>query len=130
MIVERHFRALKRSLLLGSLSALLTTACASGGAPSLQDDSTSFSADWAQHTRPLFLLGRGLAADQNAWRVPENLPSGHYRLIERTEHGAHLLDQPRVEIEAGVWKRITLMVPIQYSNVEVLDERYLGNNAK
>ena len=111
----------------GTLAVLVCSllGCATAERPAGPPASAAFAPDWRSHTYPLYMRGRGIAADVNSWWVPDNLPKGNYRVIERKGDDADLLDSPRLEVEPSAWKEVHLMIPISHMHVELLDERYV-----
>lgn len=112
------------SLLLSAALALSLGACSTQPLPPPPDHSSQFSADWREHTRAMFNTGRGPSGNI-AWEVPTILGRGEYRLLSRTGNGAEVIPGQRVKIDGAINKKIYVMLPMGYSQVEVLDEKYI-----
>ncbi len=98
--------------------------CSTQPLPPPPDHSSRFSADWREHTRAMFNTGRGPGGNI-AWEVPAILSRGEYRLLERHGNGAEVIPGQRVKIDGAINKKIYVMLPMGYSQVEVLDEKYI-----
>ncbi len=111
------------SLLLCAVLAL--SACSSQPLPPPPDDSVHFSADWRERARPMFNTGRGPGGNI-AWEVPAILDRGEYRLIERhRDGGAEVIPGQRVKVDGMANKKIYVFLPVGYSQVAVLEEKYI-----
>lgn len=87
-----------------------------------------FAAGWAEHARPLLFHGMAQDPAYTVWMVPNILPRGTYRVIERKSgpagdtaelvDGYHFeIDDPEKEIYLHIWS--------SYSHLEALDEKYI-----
>jgi hypothetical protein len=114
-------------LVLTALTASLAACSGMDRQPS-PDNKQQFAPGWSEHARPLFFHGMGRDAGYNVWQVPNNLPSGTYRVIVRksgpTGDMAELVDGNRFEIDATN-KDIYLNILTNYANPEALEETYI-----
>ncbi|MES2102534.1 MAG: hypothetical protein V4634_00835 [Pseudomonadota bacterium] len=112
----------------GAALLLALGACASPEqktAAQAMTGNTQFAADWSEHSKPLFNQGPGINPGTTSWRVPSILPRGYYRVIQRVNGKPVIVDGYRFEIDSNVMKEIHLMLPVTYTSVEALDEKYI-----
>lgn len=114
----------RHALLFGSCLLLGLTACATRPAGSAAPTNI-LASDWQPHARPLFNQGPSVGIGTNKWRVPGILPKGTYRLINHAGDNAEIIDGYVLEIDGNPAKEILMMLPMQYSNVEVIDVKYV-----
>jgi hypothetical protein len=109
-----------------TVAALLgLAACATGPQAPPPDDSKLFSADWREHTQGMINHGPGISPGTTRWMVPPIIDRGYYRVVERHGQGAELVDGMRVHVDDVINKKVFLFLPIGYSNVELLNEKYI-----
>jgi hypothetical protein len=80
---------------------------------------------WQDHSSPLFYSGPGLSPGTTSWKVSALMPRGAYRVIDRQGNQVRLVDGVRFEVDGSINKEILLMLPINYGNVEALEEQYV-----
>ncbi|MFZ6647898.1 hypothetical protein ACO0LO_19390 [Undibacterium sp. TJN25] len=113
-------------LALGACATPAQQAAAPATAPATGTaDAAQFAADWSEHTKPLYNYGPGISPGTTSWWVPSILPRGTYRVIRRVGGQPQLVDGYKFEVDSSPMKEIRLMLPVQYSNVEALDEKYV-----
>ena len=111
-------------------TALAASLSACAGAPQQTGPvkKIEFAAGWSEHAKPLFFHGMGRDPGYTIWQVPNNLPRGTYRVIERKSgpagEMAELLDGQRFEVDA-VNKDIFLNIETGHAHPEALDEKYI-----
>jgi hypothetical protein len=93
--------------------------------------SDAFAPGWQQHTKSL--ISSGQKADMlaqrvvgNTWTVPDNLPRGHYVVVERHRDGtAELIDGFQFEITGAVRRDLYMSIPYRYVDVQALPAEYV-----
>lgn len=122
--------SLRHLPLLAAAAALAATlaACSSVAQQPGPDSKTQFVQGWSESARPLFYHGMGRNPGYNIWQVPNNLPSGTYRVIVRKKDAAgdtaELVDGQRFEVDA-TRKDIYLNISTDYRDPEALGEKYI-----
>ncbi len=110
------------SLALGACTTPVQQAAAPAATPAT---AAQFAADWSEHTKPLYNYGPGITPGTTSWWVPSILPRGTYRVIRRVGGQPQLVDGYKFEVDNSPMKEIRLMLPVEYYNVEALDEKYV-----
>lgn len=110
------------------VAATTFAACSNLPQQATQDQPLQLAAGWGEHASPLFFHGIGRDPGYTIWQVPNNLPRGTYRVIERKNgpagETAELVDGQRFEVDA-VNKDIYLNISTDHARPEALDEKYL-----
>jgi hypothetical protein len=86
--------------------------------------SPQLAAGWQEHTRPLINHGAAIRPGTTVWMVPNILPRGAYRVISRRGGSVEVIDGYRFDVDE-VNKEIRLLLPLAYSNVEAVEEKYV-----
>jgi hypothetical protein len=90
--------------------------------------SEHFASGWQSATTPL--INRGIAAGNGRpgtmiWKVPANLPRGHYLVIDRQGDRAELINGYSFDITSAAYRDINVSIPSGYGYVEALPERFV-----
>ncbi|HEY8027077.1 MAG TPA: hypothetical protein VIF60_21230 [Burkholderiaceae bacterium] len=124
-------RSLSQSSLVFVLGAGLVAGlagCSGMERQSGADHQVQLAAGWAEHSKPLLFHGMSSEPGVNVWFVPNILPRGTYRVIERksdaTGDTAELLDGYRFEVDSSE-KDIYLRISSGDMNLVAVEEKYL-----
>jgi len=111
---------LKRVLTPAAFAAIAgTAALAVAGTGSITSE--QFAAGWQQHVKPLINRGPGPGpAATTIWYVPGSVPKGHYYVVNREGDGARLIDGYAVTITSDAGRRISVVLPQYYGDVQIL----------
>jgi len=90
--------------------------------------SEHFAPGWQSETTPL--INRGIATRNGrpgtvVWKVPANLPRGHYLVINRTGDRAEVINGYAFDITSTAYRDINVTIPTGYGYVEALPERFV-----
>ncbi len=127
-ILRRRPLHFSRLIVRGVCLAASLAACSGMEHESKHRQEAQFAPDWSEHARPLLFHGMGRDPAYTVWQVPNILPRGTYRVIER-KHGsagdtAELVDTGRFEVDSPE-KDIYLNISVNYRNPEALEEKYI-----
>lgn len=84
-----------------------------------------FADGWREHATPMFYSGFRHEPGFTSWKVPDNLPAGYYRVIERKDGEPELVDAQRIEIGDNPEKEVFVILQSSYFDPEVLNEKYI-----
>jgi hypothetical protein len=115
----------------GILAAAAAVACAASASAVLAAadaiGSEHFAPGWQAQSEPL--INRGIAnygqTNKTLWKVPNNMPRGHYVLINRQGDKAEVIDGYSFDVTSATYRDINLTIPSGYGYVEALPERFL-----
>lgn len=111
---------LKRVLTQAVFLAIAGTATAAT-ADTSSITSEQFAAGWQQRAKPLINRGPGPGPSATTiWYVPGSVPKGHYYVVNREGDGARLIDGYAVTITSDPERRISVVLPQYYGDVQIV----------
>jgi hypothetical protein len=90
--------------------------------------SDHFVQGWQSQTHALINRGASTQSGRPAmtiWRVPANLPRGHYVVVNRQGDKAELIEGYGFDINSTAYRDVNVVLPMGYGYVEALPERFV-----
>ena len=111
-------------------AAIALAGLAGGGAVFAAVDpigSDHFVQGWQAESHAL--INRGISQStprpMSLWKVPPNLPRGHYVVINRKGDQAEVIDGYSFDVDSDAYRDINVVLPMGYGNVEAVPDRFV-----